>query len=658
MKRLVYVVVLFVLGCGDEKAGGDALTDTLQDTLEVLDTVTEDSLDASGDTDSPADTEDSTPDDVGHDTGHDPVDEDPLPDQVDTPVDPVEEEAVDVTEEELPTCHTPHLPDLSILDGTTGFSFQGRNSYDDVGRDVSYLGDVNADGYDDLGISAPEGGTEGHVYVVFGGPATGRYGYLDRYALDGIEGFTMVGIGPSSETGTSLAGDCDVNNDTIEDILVGIGEAGITYGRSEAGGAAVVFGAAGLGATGTLDLGTVDGTNGVVMLGSVWQRAGVDIDCAGDVDNDGFDDIIVGGARSGSFNVNSASLVYGGSSIGTAGFLDLDLLDGSDGVKIEGEEEGDGFGHPVAGLGDVNGDGYDDFGIGAGNAIEAVPGSGYGLFYVFEGGPSLGSGGYFSTASFTTSTGFALYNGGGRIGGAISRLGDVNGDTLADYLVADSLDSSTGYLSGVAFVVYGRATTPSLFVDLSMLDPAVCHRFATALARDSFGRAVASAGDVDLDTIPDVLVSGRGTGSMATYGTGKVYLVDTTPPLLHDPTLIDGTHGSIFEGLVDGDALGWCIATAGDTNADTVADIVMGAPVADSSWGTDAGEAYVIFSRSVCTPGGAVTAANPAWQIPIGFKADKHAPWPAADEPSGADPEPSGKEKKKPAKSDSAVDSK
>ena len=153
--------------------------------------------------------------------------------------------------------------ELSALDGTNGFVINGIDANDYSGASVSDAGDVNGDGVDDVII-----GSRRESYVVFGNNS-GFPSSLDLSTLDGTNGFVI-------NSGGSISGAGDVNGDGIDDLIIS------TNGKSY-----VVFGN-NSGFPSSLDLSTLDGTNGFVMTNSGFRVRG-----AGDVNGDGFDDVII-----------------------------------------------------------------------------------------------------------------------------------------------------------------------------------------------------------------------------------------------------------------------------------------------------------------------------------------------------------------------------
>src|SRR6185503_1823979 len=183
------------------------------------------------------------------------------------------------------------------LNGSTGFRLDGVAAGDDSGLSVANAGDVNGDGFADVIVGAlradPHGSSSGSSYVVFG-KATGFAATIDLSSLDGTNGFRLDGAAAGDSSGSSVSAG-DVNGDGFADVIVGAVDAD-PHGTFS-GSSYVVFGKAS-GFAATIDLSTVNGSTGFRLDGvAAGDESGLSVASAGDVNGDGFTDVIVGAPR-------------------------------------------------------------------------------------------------------------------------------------------------------------------------------------------------------------------------------------------------------------------------------------------------------------------------------------------------------------------------
>jgi hypothetical protein len=469
--------------------------------------------------------------------------------------------------------------DVSGL-GARGVLVQGAAVGDDTGWSVSGAGDINGDGFDDIIIGAPYsdvGGTNaGSAYVIYG--HAGGSVALDLANLSAAQGFVIDG---SNLAGLSVSGAGDVNGDGFDDLIVA------TYARSQLGGyglatAYVVFGK--VAHAGPVDLGHLAASDGFSIGGAVessyYQGYAMSVSSAGDVNGDGFDDVIVG-ARYAHGNTGAAYVVFGHAS----GNIDLNNLTATQGFAILGINPRDEAGTRVSGIGDINGDGFDDVIVGAPGADSG--GSNAGAAYVIFG--KAGGFGTVDLANLAEPTGFVIKGGAiyDSVGISVSGAGDVNGDGFDDFIVGAPFGNT-----GHAYVIFGKAAGFGT-VDLANLG-------AGGFAIEGVGNggelgfSVAGAGDVNHDGFDDVIVSAHtsDTGGQDAGGAYVIFGKASGFDTIHIANL-PSTAGFFVQGG-PGTLLGFSVAGAGDFDHDGFADLVLGAPFAPGG-----GQVVLVSSRAV-----------------------------------------------------------
>jgi Ca2+-binding RTX toxin-like protein len=404
----------------------------------------------------------------------------------------------------------------------------------------------------------------------------------------------LKGAAASENAGRSVAALGDINNDGYGDFIVGA--PGSKAGGAGSGAAYVVFGDAD-GLPSALDLSTLNGTQGFKLVGKAGDQAGWAVDSAGDVNNDGFDDILVGALSADIHGKDSggAYVVFGHGG-GYAATVDLTKLNGTTGFKISGEAAGDFAGGAVHSAGDINGDGYDDLVIGA-DGRDANGNNSGGAYVVFGHGGSFAAN--LDLSSLNGANGFEI---GGVLafdhaGWSVSSAGDINGDGIDDLLVGAILAGTYGAYSGAAYVVFGHTGGFASTVNLSSLNGTSGFALNGVTQYDEAGLSVSRAGDINGDGFGDLIV-GAPYSDAAGKSSGSAYVV-----FGHDGSFssslslgsLNGANGFTIQGLQGIDYTGFSVSSAGDINGDGLDDIIIGAPNAGSEY---YGAAYVLYGQA------------------------------------------------------------
>jgi len=489
---------------------------------------------------------------------------------------------------------------LSSLNGSTGFKINGEAVGDNSGIAVSSAGDINGDGFADLIIGAsgagPNGPSSGATYVVFG-KASGFGATLSLSSLNGSNGFQINGVATGDVSGFSVSSAGDVNHDGFADLIIGAPKA--APNGTDSGASYVVFGKAS-GFSANLELSSLNGSTGFRISGeAAGDASGLWVSSAGDVNGDGFADLVIGapGADPNGLSSGATYVVFGKSS-GFAANIDLSSLNGANGFQINGEAGYDFSGFSVSSAGDINGDGFGDLIIGAHGAYTNGPKAGA-SYVVF--GKASGFTANLELSSLNGTNGFQINGVAAHdlSGFSVSSAGDVNGDGFSDLIIGAYGANVGGPYAGTSYVVFGKASGFSANFQLSSLNGSNGFRIIGEAPGDYSGFSVSSAGDVNGDGFDDLLIGApfanvNGPASGSSYVVfGKASGFSATLDLL----TLDGTNGFYIDGEAAYDTSGFAVSAAGDVNGDGFADLIVGAPYASPNSALYSGASYVIFGR-------------------------------------------------------------
>ncbi|MEW5870494.1 MAG: FG-GAP-like repeat-containing protein [Chloroflexota bacterium] len=416
----------------------------------------------------------------------------------------------------------PYADTVSSADWQTSLPFDNAQ----YGYSVATAGDVNGDGYSDVITSAPyySGNytEEGLVFVFHGGPDN----------LSNAADWNYLGSYADMDLGSSVASAGDINGDGYADIIIGAPKYDSSYADE---GALFVWNGS---------MSGPDWSYWFARGNSPNAQLGYAVDSAGDVNGDGYDDIIAGAPY---FNNGTQeegmAFVWQGSASGLGSSGDPSNAD----WKAESNTFAAALGASVAGAGDLNGDGYADVAVGAPNYSWNQANEGRALVW-FGGSDGLGPAGSFSNADWM----FESNIDNARLGTSIAGAGDVNRDGYSD-LIAGGVDWAFAWYGSM----HGLGT---LWLDWSNFLPG-----------SHFGASVDTAGDVNGDGYSDVIVGAPWyTGSYSMEGAAYIYCGSVTGLYSSCWSSTGGTENAQF---------GASAATAGDVNGDGYADIVVGAPM-------------------------------------------------------------------------------
>ena len=448
-----------------------------------------------------------------------------------------------------------YLGSVSGLAGSAAWTAGGDQASAQFGVSVASAGDVNGDGFGDVIVGANNSGQtgEGRAFLYLGSAA----------GLSAGPAWTGEPNQDGASFGYSVASAGDVNGDGFGDVIVGA--IGYDNGQTDEGGAFLYLGSAS-------GLATAPAWTAESNQAGPWF--GMSVTSAGDVNGDGFGDVIVGARQYDNGQTDEGrAYLYLGSASGLAA---------APAWTAESNQASAEFGTSVASAGDVNGDGFSDVIVGAPLYTNGQAGEGRAFLY-------LGSAsGLAATPAWTAESDQAS----AYFGVSVASAGDVNGDGYADVIVGANGYTSVQTADGRVFLYLGSA---------SGLAAAPASTAESDQDNAAFGASVASAGDVNGDGFCDVIVGAVNYSLNGYQPQGRAFLY------LGSASALAATAAWLVESNQAGAETGYAVASAGDVDGDGYGDVLLGGRYYDNGQ-TDEGRAFFYFGSA-----SGVASTTPAW---------------------------------------------
>ncbi|MCF0073617.1 FG-GAP-like repeat-containing protein [Dyadobacter sp. CY261] len=424
-----------------------------------------------------------------------------------------------------------HFGSALGVNANPSIELAGNQMEEEFGRSVGCAGDVNGDGYADLMVASRFQGkgpiNEGGVSLF-----TGFQAGINKKPISILKSEQANAL-----LGQSLGSAGDVNGDGFSDIIIGCH----LYDQGQADEGAIL-----------LWRGSASGTDiasAATLLSAQPESAfGYAISGAGDVNGDGYDDVLVGAPHYDNGQADEGvAFIFHGTSHGISKTAAL---------MLEANQADAGFGASVSSAGDVNGDGYADIVIGAMHFDDSEDEEGAAFVY-------LGSASGIQPAPVKLESNLP----GAWLGCAVAHAGDLNGDGFSELIIGAMNYSNGQSEEGAIYLFPGSPTGPDV----------ASKRIIEGNKEDArLGNSVAGAGDINGDGHDDIVA---GAYSLGDYDAGAIWVG------YGQYNALDSLTSEYIKGTQDQAHLGWDVSGAGDVNADGFQDVIVGANAYDNGDG-------------------------------------------------------------------------
>ena len=466
---------------------------------------------------------------------------------------------------------------------------------------VAIAGDVNNDGYDDIITGHPHATIAGlrgcgMAVITFGRPS-GNWTSPTVSMLAGTIGqsVTLYGVNEYDMFGSTVSAAGDVDGDGIDDVLVSatafrvdgdpVGRSFLIYGRESW--------------PANMSVSSLPLSEGRAIVDDAGGSFGDSLSSLGDVNNDGYADFAVGAP--------SRHQHWKGQ---LQGFLGRPrYANTSVSFTINGNDRNENLAGSIAGVGDVDNDGYHDFVIGAPSTYSSF--NEYGRAYLIFGGPSAPLNGTFDIQDILANdqgVRFSTNVLGSWLGAAVAPAGDRNNDGFADFLIGapwqalDSgpIDGQYDLQAGRVYLICGRARNNSAstgLLDQSPIDVATgsCSQILGSSEEEQLGYTMSPAGSLDGDVYDDFVLSSfmRDFPGMERAGAAYIFRGNMVPSSTSSAAAT-GNVGTTYRGDYSSLRLGTAVDGGGDVDGDGVPDVLI-ASAWDTSTSPYLGAAYIVF---------------------------------------------------------------